>query len=653
MASPNSIYQAVWGTADTYLRGNVSRQDYGDYILPFTVLRRMECALADTKDAVLETVKANEFLMDHVLDSLVLAEHNLPFYSRSPLTLEIIAASDDNVMDGMLTYLDSFNGPVREVWDAFKFPELLQTLENANVLWGVVKHFSEINLSDEALARGDERSAENAMGDIFEELMYRSFSENGQVAGEYYTSRDIIRVMVDVLLSSDDEGLTGKAPARTIYDPAAGTCGMLLVTKNAMQELNPNIQTGLFGQESMLKSYALGRSDLIMAGVDPTGLQFGDTLADDRYEDRTFDYVLSNPPYGTDWKRSKDAVGAEAKIEGSRFSHGLPAVSDGQMLFLSHVVHKLNPAKKGTTKGGRAGVVTNGSPLFTGDPGSGPDSIRKWLIESDLIDAIVALPTDMFHNTGIATYVWVLDKNKEPRRRGKIQLIDASGIWSPMTKSMGSKRRQFLDADRERIAELYADFNEADPELSKIVTAEDLSFYNVPMFRPKHYATLVNDETVAAAMDHKQALSPHQEVIRSCAGVPWNDLPEHLKAQAKEHGVKMRVGLLDHIMKCLAEDDPEAPEAVDRKGKIVIDKASKIVERVPRSEDIAEHMEREVFPFAPDLNWNEADVKVGYEIPMTRLFFKPEETETLEELDALLDEKLDRIEELLAEVKKK
>ncbi len=651
MTSPNTLYQVVWGTADTYLRGNVSRQDYGDYILPFTVLRRMECALEDTKDEVLDTVSNAEGMPEHVIDRLVSSVHGLPFYSSSPLSLATIAASDDNVLSGMLTYLDSFNQSVRDVWRSFKFPELLETLDNANVLWGMVSHFAGIDLSDEALTSGAEDSAQTAMGNLFEDLMHRSFSENGQVAGEYYTPREVIRLMVDILLDSDGHGLQGAAPARTVYDPAAGTGGMLLVAKNAMEELNDNIEVSVFGQESMPKSYALGRSDLIMTGVDPANLQLGDTLADDKYAREQFDYVLSNPPYGSDWKRSKDAVTEESKIDGSRFSHGLPPVSDGQMLFMCHVVDKLKDAEPGTTKGGRGGIVTNGSPLFTGAAGSGADKIRQWLIEGDFIDAIIALPTDMFYNTGIATYVWIVDKNKEPRRRGKIQLIDATGRWTPMRKSVGNKRRYFSDEDRQAVSEAYAAFDETDEKISKVVTAEDLSFYDVPMYRAKRYSTLVNDETVAKAMDHKTALSGHEEVIRSCAGVAWNDLPEHLKAKAKEAGLKMGVGLLGHIMDALAADDESAPEAIDHKGKPVVDSSSKIVERVPRSQDIDEHMQREVYPFAPDLVWEEKDVKVGYEIPMTRLFYQPEETAKLEELDQQLSDKLETIKKLFAEVR--
>ena len=643
MASSASLYQAVWQTADTYLRGVVPRQSYGDYILPFTVLRRLECLLEPTKDAVLQTIKHTTF-PESMWGAIIQSSHDLSFYNTSELSLATIGGSDDHIRKGMLTYLDAFSANVRDVWSAFKFPELLNKLEENNVLWGVVKHFSEIDLSDEALG-------ENAMADLFENLMYRSFSENGQVAGEFYTPRDAIRLMVDVLLSSDDDGLYGQAPARTVYDPAAGTGGMLLVAKRAMEELNPKIEVSVYGQEMMAESLALGKSDLIVSGISPDAIRDGDTLANDRYDGAQFDYVLSNPPYGTDWKRSKDAVTREAKVDESRFSHGLPPVSDGQMLFLSHVVHKLKDKEHGTTKGGRAGVVTNGSPLFTGSPQSGPDQIRNWLINGNYIDAIIALPTDMFYNTGIATYVWILDKNTEPRRNGKIQRIDASGTWSPMRKSMGNKRREFSDTDCKFILDLYNAFEDADPDYSKVITPAELGFTDVPMYRVMHYSTCITDETVAAAMQHKQALTRHEAVIRSCDGVAWNDLPTYLKKTAKEAGLKMGVGLLGHIMTAVAVEDDNAPEAVDHKGNKVIDKASRITERIPLTEDIDEHMAREVLPFAPDLVWDMAEAKVGYEIPMTRLFYKSEEMPTLEELDAEIEIVLDSIRARFQEVK--
>lgn len=629
MTTAGSLNQAVWQTADTYLRGVVPRQAYGDYILPFTVLRRLECLLKPNKPEVLKTLKKTKF-PEYMWPSLIRAEHDLAFYNSSELSLEVIAGSDDQVKQGMLSYLDSFSPNVRAIWGAFKFPELLNKLEENNVLWGVVKHFAGIDLSDETLG-------ENAMGDLFENLMYRSFSENGQVAGEFYTPRDAIRMMVDVLLNSDDDGLYGKAPARTVYDPTAGTGGMLLIAKRAMEQLNPKIEVSVYGQEMMAESLALGKSDLIVAGISPDAIRDGDTLSVDRYEDELFDYVLANPPYGTDWKRSKDSVVNEARIEGSRFSHGLPPVSDGQMLFLCHIVHKLKEREPGTTKGGRAGVVTNGSPLFTGGPGSGPDQIRNWLINNNLIDAIIALPTEMFYNTGIATYVWILDKNKEPKRDGKIQLIDATKIWTPMRKSMGNKRREFAEKDRESIVKLYAAFEDADPNYSKVVTPDELGFVDVPMYRVMRYSVSITDDTVSSAMEHKQALTGHEAIIRSCEGLAWNDLPTHLRKAAKTAGLKMGIGLLGHIMNAVAVQDRNAPEAIDHKGNRVIDKASRITERIPLTENVDEHMQRDVLPFAPDLVWDMKESKVGYEIPMTRLFYKPEQMPSLEELDAQIE----------------
>lgn len=643
MTTTGSLHQAVWQTADTYLRGVVPRQAYGDYILPFTVLRRLECLLKPDKPQILETLKKTKF-PEYMWPGLIRVEHDLAFYNSSELSLEVIAGSDDQVKQGMLTYLNSFSPNVRVIWSAFKFPELLNKLEENNVLWGVVKHFAGIDLSDETLG-------ENAMGDLFENLMYRSFSENGQVAGEFYTPRDAIRMMVDVLLNSDDDGLRGKAPARTVYDPTAGTGGMLLIAKRAMEQLNPKIEVSVYGQEMMAESLALGKSDLIVAGISPDAIRDGDTLSVDCYEDELFDYVLANPPYGTDWKRSKDSVVNEARIEGSRFSHGLPPVSDGQMLFLCHIVHKLKEREPGTTKGGRAGVVTNGSPLFTGGPGSGPDQIRNWLINNNLIDAIIALPTEMFYNTGIATYVWILDKNKEPKRDGKIQLIDATGIWTPMRKSMGNKRREFTESDRDSILELYSAFEDADPNYSKVVTPDELGFVDVPMYRVMRYSVSITDDTVSSAMEHKQALTGHEAIIRSCEGLAWNDLPTHLRKAAKAAGLKMGVGLIGHIMNTVAVEDKNAPEAIDHRGNKVVDKATRITERIPLTENVDEHMEREVLPFAPNLVWDMDESKVGYEIPITRLFYKPEEVPSLRELDTEIEAVLKSIFARFREVK--
>lgn len=613
---------AIWTTADRYLRGVVEEEDYGDFIIPFTVLRRLECLLADSKPQLLEFLdKTNA--SGQMLDLTIEHKFGLHFYSSSPLDLPTIASTDDKVLDSLKVYVASFSDSIRDIWTNFKIIERAKTLADAGRLWGVIKHFSTLDMHPDRLT-------DTAMGDIFEDVMYRAFNKKGKGAGAFYTPRDAIRLMVDVLFHSDDEGLTGAHPARSIYDPTAGTGGMLLVASRALNELNPNIDVGLYGQELMESAYAIGKADLLIQGGRPDAVRRGNTLLADLYADQTFDYVLSNPPFGSDWSVDRRAVEEQAKMPGSRFSHGLPPVSDGQMLFLAHCASKLRPAGPGGG-GGRAAVVSNGSPLFTGGPGSGPDNIRAWLLTSDLVDAIIALPTSIFYGTGIATYVWVLDTNKEARRKGKIQLIDGSGQWSPMSKGMGDKRREMSEANRNVILQAYEAFEESG--ISKIVTADDLGYRDVPVHRVRHLAVQVTEEAVEQALAHKDATDAHADLVRSLSGA-WNALPATLKAGAKARGLRVSTGLIDAIMNAVAVDDENAPTAVDRRGKAVLVEGSKFTERIPLSEDVTEHMERDVLPFAPDADWDEAAAKVGYEIPFTRLFYKPTPMRSLEEIDA-------------------
>lgn len=478
--------------------------------------------------------------------------------------------------------------------------------------------------------------------------MYRAFNTKGKGAGAFYTPRDAISLMVDILFASDDTGLAGDAPIRTVYDPCAGTGGMLLVAKNELQALNHNVQVSLHGQELMDYAYGIGKADLVMQGNNPDSIRQGDTLINDRFEDQTFDYILTNPPYGSDWSAVHKQVSDEAAKEGSRFSHGLPAKSDGQMLFLSHVVSKLAPAR-GETDGGRAGIVLNGSPLFTGAPESGPDKIRAWLLTEDLVDAIIALPTSMFYGTGIATYIWILDKNKEPRRRGKIQLIDATNQWSPMRKGMGDKRRELTPSDREVITKAYTDFEES--EISKIVTADDLGFKDVPVYRQERFVTKFSDEAVEATRAHKSFTDDHIAIMEELDNAPWNDLPNLLKKKAKIHSVKMPVGLITAIMSAMAQHDDDAPPAIDHKGNPVSVAGWKMTERIPLTENVDEHMRTEVLPFAPDVTWDEANAKTGYEIPFTRLFYVPEEVRPLKEIDADVQRVMGELMEMFQEVK--
>lgn len=646
-AKVNSLNAAIWQTADDYLRLIVPAENYGDYIIPFTVLRRLEGRLAPTKAQVLNLIRReNERGTDPSIIGLMIEnQFKLRFWNSSELSLERLANSDDSLKSGMQQYLNTFSPNIQEIWKAFEFDKLIEFLDRNNQLWNVVQHFASIDMSDEALQ-------DQTMGDIFENLMYRSFARKAKDAGEFYTPRDAIRLMTSILFTSDDTELDEDGIIRSVYDPTAGTCGMLIAARDALRAINPCIEVVVAGQELKESSFAMGKSDLLMQGFkDPEVLKFGNSLTNDQYANDTFDYIMANPPYGSSWKAFQKDV-KDLRDQGDpRFSEGLPAVSDGQMLFLMHIAHKLAPAS-GATKGGRAAVVTNGSPLFTGDAESGPDGIRKYLIGAqggtEVVDAIIALPNDMFYNTGIATYIWILDRNKEPRRRGKIQFIDATDICAPMRKNMGQKRVEFTEDNIREITKIYKDFEENDRSI--IVTADNLTYRDVPMFKLAYYAVSVTDDTVAEAMNHKSAFPEHEAVIREMEGLAYNDLPKALRASAKAHGVKMGAPLLRHIMKSLAVEDENAPASLDEKGNPVVDASTKVIERVPYLEDVAEHMEREVLPFVPDMQWDESLAKVGTELPLTRLFYKPEESRSLEELDADIAASLDRIYSMFREV---
>ncbi|MDC7105425.1 type I restriction-modification system subunit M [Corynebacterium striatum] len=644
MSATDLNQSVVWATADKYLRSIVEPEDYGDYILPLTVLRRLECILAPTKDKVLDLAHQlhDDGMSEAYMDWEVQSQFGLSFYNTSQLDLTRIAETDDHVYDSLMDYVGAFSQSVRDIWDAFDFAVKMRTLDQAGRLWPMVKHFSTIDMSVEALPNAQ-------MGDLFEHVMYRAFNTKGKAAGAFYTPRDAIRLMVDILFASDDLGLTSPGASRTVYDPTAGTGGMLLVAERALKELNPNIEVNLAGQELMPTGYAIGKADLLIQGGEPDAIRHGDTLLTDLYEGEQFEYILSNPPFGSDWSVQQAAVKEQAKVPGSRFSHGLPNKSDGQMLFLAHVASKLMPAGENGS-GGRGAVVSNGSPLFTGGPGSGPDQIRAWLLENDLVDAIIQLPTNMFYGTGISTYIWILDTNKEDHRKGFVQLIDASECWSVPDKGLGDKRREMREADRDTVLKAYNEF--ADSDMSKVLTPDDLGFRDVKVTKQARLGVHVTDDAIAEVLEHKQAMDAHADVVRAVADTPYNDLPDALKAAAKEHGVKMPATLIDAISKAIAVPDPDAEPAVDRKGNPVLDPSFTMTERVPLTEDIDEHMQREVLPFAPDVTWDAAKAVTGYEIPFKRVFYTPEPVRPLADIDADVTEVMGRLMEKFGQVRK-
>ena len=615
-AAASSTARIVWGTADKFLRNVVEPQEYGDYILPFTVLRRLECLLEDTKDDVIEFVEARSGMPPFLIDIAVNDRFGLSFYNVSPLNLAHIASVDDNVDKALLSYVNGFSHNIADIWTAFEFPKLVEKLSAANRLLAVVKHFSTLSL-------GSTSVEDSMMGDIFEDVMYRAFDKKGKAAGAFYTPRDAIKLMVDVLFAADAESLAGEDVLRSIYEPTAGSGGMLLVAQEALRQLNPGVKVTVYGQEMMPSAYALGKADLLIQGGRPDSILKGNTLLEDLHADKTFDYVLSNPPFGLDWEVEQTSVQEQAKVPGSRFSHGLPSKSDGQMLFLCHCASKLSPS------GGRAAVVSNASPLFNSD--TGPNSIRQWLFDEDLVDAIIALPTQMFYGTDIATYVWILDNDKPLKRRGKIQLLDASSLWEPMRKGMGDKRREMSEANRVAVVDAYQRFENS--EISRVLTPQDFMFRDVPVFKQARLATRYSDEALDALRGRRDFSEPLLRVMQSLNGMPWNELPDRIRTAAQAEGVKVRVGLIDAIMKAMGVPDENEPLAVDRRGTPVLADGWKIVERVPVARDVDEHMALEVRPFASDITWSIAKAKEGNEIPFTRIFYVPAEPRSLSEID--------------------
>jgi len=458
----------VWSIADQ-LRGVYKPHQYGGVILPFTILRRLDCILESTRDEVRALAKKHD---GGALDVQVRQKTGLRFYNTSEYDFAKLLAEPDQLRSNLIDYINRFSANI-DVFERFKFENEVATLDEKGRLYLVVSKFAEVDLHPDSVPNAE-------MGDLFEELIRKFAEASNEEAGEHYTPRDAIRLMVDLLFAEDTSALLEPGVVRSIYDPTAGTGGMLSVAEERLLERNPKARLALYGQEINDQSYAICKSDMIAKGQDATNIQLADTLADDKFAGRTFDFCMSNPPYGVDWKASQESVKAEsAQFPRGRFGHGLPPVSDGQMLFLSHLAHKMRPAHEG---GGRAGIVLNGSPLFNGAAESGPSEIRRWLLESDLVDAIVALPNNMFFNTGIATYIWILDNSKAPERKGKVQLIDATGFWTKMRKNLGAKGREVGAGDREKVISLYDAFEES--EHSKVFDIADFGYWTITINAP-------------------------------------------------------------------------------------------------------------------------------------------------------------------------
>lgn len=463
----------IWAIADK-LTGVYKPHEYGEVILPLTVIRRFDCILADTKDAVLERYEAVKDLP--LRDVLLRAASGKAFYNTSKYTFERLLDDPDNIEANFRDYLNGFSENVRDILEKFRFDGQIATLAGKGILYIVIKEFTtpKANLHPDVISNLE-------MGYIFEEIIRRFSESHNEDAGQHYTPREVIRLMVNLLFYDDNDILSGANVAKTIYDPACGTGGMLSVAEEYLHQLNASTELMAFGQEINDQTFAICKADMLIKGNNADFIKDGNTLSDDQFAGQTFDYILSNPPFGREWKNEKAAVEKEAKLGfAGRFGPGLPAASDGQMLFLLTALSKMKEPKDG---GSRIAIIHNGSPLFTGDAGSGPSEIRKYILENDLLEAIIALPNDIFYNTGIATYIWLLSNKKAgTRRAGKVQLINASGLYEKRRKALGNKRNDIPESAIAEITRLYGDFVESD--ISKIFDAADFGYTKITVERP-------------------------------------------------------------------------------------------------------------------------------------------------------------------------
>ena len=638
----------IWSVADK-LRGPFGRADYGKVILPFVVLRRLDCTLEGTKEKVLEVAK-NQTLEGVTRDVLLQDASGYKFYNTSKYDLKKASGDPSQLRLNLQSYINGFSSNVRDVFERYEFDAELAKLEENDLLLLVAQEFLKLDLHPD-------RVSNTEMGNIFENLISRSMEAANEQAGEYFTPRDVVRLMVNLLFARDGEILSKPGIVRHIYDPTAGTGGMLSVADDYIRSRNPKASLSLYGQEIRAASYAVSKTDLLIKGQNAENMVLGDTLKEDGHWDKKFDYCLANPPFGVEWKASQDAVTKEHEQQGfaGRFGPGLPRVSDGSLLFLLHLVSKMRPVSEG---GGRIGIVLNGSPLFTGAAGSGESEIRKWLLEMDLVEAIIAMPKDMFYNTGIATYIWILDNDKPAERKNKVQLIDGTTFNQKLRKNIGSKRLEFSERNIEDIVKLYEAFEET--EHSKVFNTEDFGYTTITVERPLRQSWQITEEKVITLTEIAtlKKLDPEdrlkiRETLESHIGDEKlqgkNAFSQNLKKLLADIE-DLTTAQLNGIVKHFAQRDDDAPIVTDKKGKPAPDPELRDTENVPLTQDIPDYIEREIAPHLEEFWVDRSKDKIGFEIPFTRHFYKYAPPRPLAEIDSELNQLLAEISQLLKEV---
>ncbi|MGH3005676.1 MAG: type I restriction-modification system subunit M [Gaiellaceae bacterium] len=647
----------IWSVADK-LRGVYKQSEYGRVILPLVVLRRLDCVLEPTKADVLARAAKLKGRVENVAPVLesVAGEQ---FYNTSPLDFRRLLDDPANVAGNLRSYIAGFSPAARDVIEKFGFDAQITRLERSNLLYLVVSQFAEIDLHPNAVSNLE-------MGYLYEELV-RKFSElSNETAGEHFTPREVIRLMVDLLFVEDDDLLRKPGIVKTLYDPACGTGGMLSIAEDYLRELNPDARLEVFGQELNEETYAVCRSDMMLKGQDASHIVQGNSFDADGHAGRTFDYMLANPPFGVEWKSVELAVKDEREKLGfnGRFGGGLPAINDGSFLFLQHMISKMRPAEQG---GSRLAIVFNGSPLFTGGAGSGPSEIRRWIIENDWLEGVVALPDQLFYNTGISTYFWVVTNRKRPERRGKVQLVDARELWVKMRKSLGEKRKAISPEQIDEITRLYGAFEEN--ERVKIFRNEEFAYQRIAVERPLRlrYTGEGARERLEASKAFAKLGAEQQEALLGSVGalaeLATTDRAEALAAASAVNG-KLSKPEEKALLEALAVRDPEAP-ALDEPDPELRDQENVPlpVESVTFESDpsarlasepyrraVEEYIAAEVLPYVPDAWIDHSKTKIGYEILLTRHFYEYVPPRPLKEIDAEIRALEDEIQELLGEV---
>ena len=647
----------IWQIADL-LRGPFRPPQYERVMLPMTVLRRFDCVLAATKENVLaEYTRLKDRLDGAALDARLNATAGQRFHNHSRLDFEKLKGDPDLIATHLVTYIQGFSENVRDIFEYFEFENEIDRMDQLNILYLIVSRFCDVDLHPD-------RVPNSQMGLIFENLIRRFNELANETAGDHFTPREVIRLMVSILFIEDDDLLAMPGTARTLLDPACGTGGMLAEAQNYLRDHHPDARLFVYGQDYNTRAFATAASDMLMKQVDHNAggdnICFGDSLTEDRFAGMTFDYFLTNPPFGVDWKKQRNEIRREHEKEGfaGRFGAGLPRVSDGSLLFLQHMTAKFERVATHEHKhGSRLAIVFSGSPLFAGGAGSGESRIRQWLIENDWLEAIVALPEQMFYNTGIGTYVWIVTNRKERRRKGKVQLVDVREVWTPgggpeIKRSLGDKRRHISDGQIDEIVRLYGRFEK--DERSKIFDNEDLGYTRITVERPLRLAYRMTFEDKARFLDACPHLLDDVQAIDEALGRDrmrdWDIVRRGIESILAK-GSRWTAAERKLFRDVFTDRDPEAePVPVNsRAGGWEPDPTLRDFESVPLKQDIDAYFEREVRPYVPDAWMDREKDKVGYEISFNRHFHKYVPLRTLEEIDADLKTAEEEIARLMRE----